>query len=53
MCINATIDCVVDEGVGPEDFENPGDFVERGKQPLDHDLKQFLCMSYGTLLGYI
>ena len=23
----ATIDCVADEGVGPEDFEDPEDFV--------------------------
>ena len=32
----ATIDCVADEGVGPEDFEDPEDFVELGKQPFDH-----------------
>ena len=32
----ATIDCVADEGVGPEDFEDPEDFVEPGKQPFDH-----------------
>ena len=32
----ATIDCVVDEGVGLEDFEDPEDFVEPGKQPFDH-----------------
>ena len=31
-----TIDCVADEGVGPEDFEDPEDFVESGKQPFDH-----------------
>ena len=30
----ATIDCVADEGVGPEDFEDPEDFAEPGKQPL-------------------
>ena len=30
------IDHVVDEGVGPEDFEGPRDFVEQGKQPFDH-----------------
>ena len=30
------IDCVADEGVGPEDFEDPEDFVEPGKQPFDH-----------------
>ena len=34
--IIAMIDCVVDEGVGPEDFEDPEDFVEPVKQPLDH-----------------
>ena len=33
---SATIDCVADEGVGPEDFEDPEDFVEPGKQPFDH-----------------
>ena len=32
----ATIDCVVDEGVGPKDFEDPKDFAEPGKQPFDH-----------------
>ena len=32
----ATIDCAVDEGVGPKDFEDPEDFVEPGKQPFDH-----------------
>ena len=32
----ATIDCVADEGVGLEDFEDPEDFVEPGKQPFDH-----------------
>ena len=32
----ATIDYVADEGVGPEDFEDPEDFVEPGKQPFDH-----------------
>ena len=32
----ATIDCVADEGVEPEDFEDPEDFVEPGKQPFDH-----------------
>ena len=32
----ATIDCVADEGVGPEDFEDPEDIVEPGKQPFDH-----------------
>ena len=32
----ATIDCVADEGVGPEDFEDPEDFAEPGKQPFDH-----------------
>ena len=31
-----TIDCVADEGVGPEDFEDPEDFAEPGKQPFDH-----------------
>ena len=31
-----TIDCVADEGVGLEDFEDPEDFVEPGKQPFDH-----------------
>ena len=31
------IDCVVDEGVGPEDFEDPEDFAEPGKQPFDND----------------
>ena len=35
--IIATIDCAVDEGVEPEDFEDPEDFVEPGKQPFDHD----------------
>ena len=30
------IDCVADEGVGPEDFEDPEDFVEPGKHPFDH-----------------
>ena len=30
------IDCVADEGVGPEDFEDPEDFFEPGKQPFDH-----------------
>ena len=30
------IDCVADEGVGPEDFEDPEDFVDPGKQPFDH-----------------
>lgn len=48
--IIATVDGIVDEEVRPEDFEEPGDFVEPEKQPLDHDLKPFLCMSYGTLL---
>ena len=32
----AMIDCVADEGVGPEDFEDPEDFVEPDKQPFDH-----------------
>ena len=32
----ATLDCVVDEGVGPEDFEDTEEFVEPGKQPFDH-----------------
>ena len=32
----ATIDSVADKGVGPEDFEDPEDFVEPGKQPFDH-----------------
>ena len=30
------IDCVADERIGPEDFEDPEDFVEPGKQPFDH-----------------
>ena len=30
------IDCVADEGVGPEDFEDPEDFAELGNQPFDH-----------------
>nr|XP_020147921.1 extensin-like [Aegilops tauschii subsp. strangulata] len=33
-CIVA--DCAADEGVGPEDFEDPEDFAEPGKQPFDH-----------------
>ena len=37
VIIFAMIDCVADEGVGPEDFEDPEDFVELGKQPFDHD----------------
>ena len=37
-----TIDCEVDEGVGPEDF------VEPGKQPFDHDCEPFYCMTYST-----
>ena len=40
--IIAMIDCAVDEGVGPEDFEDPKDFVESGKQPFDHVKKPFL-----------
>ena len=44
------IDCVADEGIGPEDFEDPEDFVEPGKQPLTMSMKPFLCMSYSTLL---
>ena len=44
-----TIDCVADEGVGPEYFEDPEDFVEPGKQPFDHVYDTFLCMSYITL----
>ena len=32
----ATIDCIADEGVGPEDFEDPEDFVEPGKKRFDH-----------------
>ena len=35
------IDCAIDEGVGPEDFEDPEDFVEPGKQPFDHVKKPF------------
>ena len=37
----ATIDCVADEGVGLEDFEDPEDFAEPGKQPFDHTMKPF------------
>ena len=33
----ATLEYDVDEGVGPERFEDPEDFVEPGKQPFDHD----------------
>ena len=40
----ATIDCIADEGVGPEDFEDPEDF-EPGKQPFDH--------VYGTLFMHV
>ena len=40
--IIAMIDCVVDEGAGPEDFEDPEDFVEPGKQPFDHDYEALL-----------
>ena len=40
--IIAMIDCAVDEGVGPEDFEDPEDFVEPGKQPFDHDYETLL-----------
>ena len=32
----AMIDYVADEGVGREDFEDPEDFAEPGKQPFDH-----------------
>ena len=46
----ATIDCVADEGVGPEDFEDPEDFVEPGSSPLTMSMKPFLCISYSTLL---
>ena len=46
----AMIDCIADEGVGPEDFEDPEDFVEPGKQPFDHVYETFLCMSYSTIL---
>ena len=31
-----TLDYDVDDGVGPEAFEDPEDFVEPGKQPFDH-----------------
>ena len=31
-----SVDCVVDEGVGPKDFEDPEDFAEPGKEPFDH-----------------
>ena len=37
-----TIDRVVDEGVGLEDFEDSEDFVEQGKQPFDHDYETLL-----------
>jgi hypothetical protein len=46
---SATIDCVVDEGIGHEDFEDPEDFVEPGKQPFDHDYETSFCMAYSTL----
>ena len=36
VIIFGTIDCVADEGVGPEDFEDPEEFAEPGKQPFDH-----------------
>ena len=36
------IDCGVDEGVGPEDFEDPKDFVESAKQPFNHDCETLL-----------
>ena len=42
---------MVDEGVGPEDFENPGDFVELGKQPFDQFMK--LCCHIVPLFCYI
>ena len=32
----AMIDCVANEGVGPEDFEDPEDFAEPVKQTFDH-----------------
>ena len=47
----ATIDCVADEGVGPEDFEDPEDFAEPSKQPLTISKKPILCMSYGTSIA--
>ena len=37
----ARIDCVADEGVGPEDFEDPEDFAQPGKKPFDHTVKPF------------
>ena len=40
--IIAMIDCAVNEGVGPKDFEDPEDFVEPGKQPFDHVKKLFM-----------
>ena len=37
-----TIDNIVDEVVGPEDFEDPEDFVDQGKQPFDQLMKLLL-----------
>ena len=44
------IDCVADEGVGPEIFEDLEDSVKTGKQPFDHVYETLLCMSYSTIL---
>ena len=40
----ATIDCVADEEVGPEEFEDPEDFAEPGKQPFDHVYETLFSM---------
>ena len=31
------IENACDEGIGAEDLEDPGDLVDQGKQPFDHD----------------
>ena len=45
----ATLDYDVDEGVGPETFEDPEDFVEPGKHPFDHDEPFYIMMAFSLL----
>ena len=42
------IDCIFDEGIGHEGFEDPEDFVEPGKQPFDHVYETPFCMANST-----